>query len=410
MEKINKKLEMKFLFFAAALMILLLTNPIILVSAADLEIALENYSPRPVTPGNFFTANFRADNSAGKNLTDIVIEIKNQSPFFIEGSNKINIVSLGKGESKTFSFLIGVKSSSSSGFKDLDIEWQANSTSGTSSGKETFSIQVKAIETSLVVESVESFPSEIPPGEKATIKVRLKNNADIQLRNIKVKLNLNSAELPFAPIESVTERNIAKLGSGEVKEVEFKIITLADSASKIYKVPLEINYFDEFGQEFNTSNVVALIVSSKPLFDFNIDSSLVTGKAGKVNIEIVNKGLSGAKFLNVKLLSSSNYDALGASNFYIGDLDSDDTKTVKFELIAREEAITLPLQITYRDSNNKIYTEIFNLQPKVYNLQEARDIGIIKSNTTFLIILVVIFIVILYFVIRKIRKKRDYRE
>ena len=416
MEKMTSKLnilKMKFLFSFIALLILLLANLIILtsisatsVAAADLEIALESYSPRPTTPGNFFTANFRADNTAGKNLTEIVLEIDDQNPFFVEGNNKINIPTLTKSESRSFSFLIGVKGTASSGFEDLDVEWLTSS----DKGEETFSIQVKAIETGLVVESVESFPSEIAPGQEGSVKIRLKNNAHIQLRNIKVKLNLLSAELPFAPVGSVTERTIDKIEGQGIKEVDFKIVALADSTSRVYKIPLEITYFDEFAQEFKINDVVALVVSSKPSFDFNVESKLVNDRIGKVNIEIINKGLSGAKFLNVKVSPLSTFEIVGSSNIYIGDLDSDDTETITFELLARQESITLPLQVTYRDSNNKFFTETFNIQPKVYSVQEAKKLGIIKSNSILFAVLIIIFILVLYFIIRKIRKKREYKE
>ncbi len=341
------------------------------------------------------------------NLTNVKIMVDANSPFFVEGNDDITISFLEEGKSTTATFTIGVKDTASSGFKTLDVDWDTQN----NDGSESFSIQVKAFETKLVVESVESMPAEIAPGQEATVKLVLRNNANLLLKDIKVKLNLNSAELPFAPIGSVTERNIDSLETGSSRELEFKIITLADAASRIYKVPLEINYFDEFGNEFESKDVISLIVGSKPLLNLNVESStLVQSRQGRVSIDVVNYGLTDVKFLNARLLFSEDYELVSSSNVYVGDVDSDDIESIDFELVAKKSGtITLPMQITYRDSNNKIYTEILSVQAKAYDVDEAKSLGIIKSNATFLTILVIGALLVLYFVIRRIFRKKQPR-
>ena len=394
---------MKILKLLIFIMLFFIFIPIVL--ADDVRITLVDYEPRPVVPGNFFTATFRVDNIAGKNLTNIDIELDHSNIFFVEGSDKLTINSLEEGGSVTFTFNIGVRSSATSGFKNINIDWDTI----TDSGDETFSIQIKDIETTLVVESVESIPTEISPGEEATIKIKLKNNANIILKNIRVKLNLNSTELPFAPIGTVTERNIDNLQADSSSELEFKIITLADASSKIYKIPLEINYFDEFGNEFQITDVIGLIVGSKPILDINIESSnLIAGRQGTVSIDIVNRGLTHIKFLNAKLLPLENFVILSSDTVYVGDIDSDDVESIDFNLIVGEEGfINLPLQLIYRDANNKLYFETFNVQARVYNINEAKRLGLIKTNRTLIIISGLILLIIIYFILRRFfRRKR----
>lgn len=375
-----------------------------LAAADDLSITLENYDPKPTVPGNFFTATFRADNMAGENLSDIDIELDTGNSFFVEGSEELTINSLEESESKTFTFNIGVRSSARSGFSTIEVNWDTGDDDGTAS----FSIQIKAIETTLVVESVESLPAEIAPGGEATIKLQIKNNAGILLKNIKVKLNLESTELPFAPLSSVTERNIDTLQPGSSRELEFRIITLADAASQIYKVPLEISYFDEFGEQFQINDVIALIVGSKPILDINVESSeLIAGRKGTVSIEIVNRGLTDTKFLNVRLLFSENFQALSSNTVYVGDVDSDDVEDIDFELLAVQQGfVELPLQLTYRDANNKPYTESFSVQARVYSIDEAKALGLLPSNTRAVVILTIVAIIILYFILRRIFRRR----
>ncbi len=376
-------------------------------SADDLQVSLQDYTPKPVVPGNFFTATFKVDNTASQNLSNITINLDVDSPFYIEGNDELEIDSLAIGKSKTFSFNIGVKSSASSGFETLNIDWETENPKD--SGSESFSIKVKAMETTLVVESVESLPSEIAPGEEAKVKIRLKNEASILLRDIKVKLNLNSAELPFAPIGTVTEKNIDTLNADTSKELEFKIITLADAPSKIYKIPLEITYFDEFGEKYSKTDLISLIIGSKPLLDLNVEkSNLIKARKGTVRIEIVNRGLTDAKFLKVTLISE-NFELLSPSDVYVGDVDSDDIENVEFDLRTNQQGfINLPLQVTYRDTNNKLYTEVYNVPVKVYTLAEARQAGLIKINYTLFVIITLTIVIIFYFIFRNtFRRKRQ---
>ncbi|KHO49497.1 MAG: hypothetical protein QT01_C0004G0027 [archaeon GW2011_AR6] len=300
-----------------------------------------------------------------------------------------------------------MRDTASSGFETLSVDWDTPS----DDGSESFSIQVKAFETKLVVESVESVPQQIAPGQEATVKLVLRNNANLLLKDVKIKLNLNSADLPFAPLGSVTEKNIDSMSAGSSREIEFKLIALADASSRIYKVPLEVNYFDEFGNEFQSQDVISLIVGSKPLLDINIEKSeLVEARRGKLTIEIVNSGLTDAKFLNARLLLSDNYEVLSSQNVYVGSVDSDDIESIDFELLTkRAGTINLPLQINYRDANNKQYSEILSVQARVYSLDEAKKLGIVKTNSTFTAFVVIIAALILYFWIRKFFKARRHR-
>ena len=393
------------IFLALALAFSTPTLPSVL--AEDLRISLVDYSPKPVMPGSFFAATFRIENTAGINLTNVKVQVDAGSSFFVEGDDDISISLLEAGKSTTATFTLGVRDTASSGFETLSVDWDTPS----DDGSESFSIQVKAFETKLVVESVESVPQQIAPGQEATVKLVLRNNANLLLKDVKIKLNLNSADLPFAPLGSVTEKNIDSMSAGSSREIEFKLIALADASSRIYKVPLEVNYFDEFGNEFQSQDVISLIVGSKPLLDINIEKSeLVEARRGKLTIEIVNSGLTDAKFLNARLLLSDTYDVLSSQNVYVGSVDSDDIESIDFELLTkRAGTINLPLQINYRDANNKQYSEILSVQARVYSLDEAKKLGIVKTNSTFTAFVVIIAALILYFWIRKFFKARRHR-
>ncbi len=401
-------LRNSWIFALIFLVLALSTTPSIpSVLAEDLRISLVDYSPKPVMPGSFFAATFRIENTVNTNLTNVKVQVDAGNSFFVEGDDDITISLLESGKSTTATFTLGVRDTASSGFETLSVDWDTAS----DDGSESFSIQVKAFETKLVVESVESLPQQIAPGQEATVKLVLRNNANLLLKDVKVKLNLNSADLPFAPLGSVTEKNIDSLSAGSSREIEFKLIALADASSRIYKVPLEVNYFDEFGNEFQSQDVISLIVGSKPALGINVqESELVETRRGTISVEIVNSGLTDAKFLNARLLQSDNYEILSSQNVYVGSVDSDDIESVDFELLAKQAGnINLPIQISYRDANNKQYSEILSVQARVYTLNEAKQLGIVKTNSTLTVFIIIIAGLIFYFWIRKFLRGKWHR-
>jgi len=53
---------------------------------------------------------------------------------------------------------------------------------------------------------------------------------------------------------------------------------------------------------------------------------------GTVSIKFVNKGATDARFLNIILKKSDDYETISSDNVYIGDLDSDDYETADFKI------------------------------------------------------------------------------
>mgnify|MGYP001619740851 CR=1 FL=1 len=388
--------------FFALVFLILLAMPF--AAADDLRVTLVSYEPKPVVPGNFFVATFRIDNLADKNFTNIEIELDEDNKFFVEGSNTVEISSIEEGKSAQVTFNIGIRSSATSGFSSLDIKWDTPS----DSGDETFSIQVKALETTLIVEGVESIPPEIEPGQEATVKITVSNRANLQLKDIRVKLNLDSAELPFAPKGGITERDINSLGARQSENIEFNIVTLSSADSQVYKVPLSISYFDEFGSSYKIQDVIALVVGSKPLLQITLDeAALISGKKSQITFKVINTGLTDAKFLNLELLPSTDLAIVSSQSVYVGDVDSDDSEDVEFELIPRTNgALNIQILLTYRDANNKAYSEIIEVPAISYSEQEAKNLGLINTNYTLVIIILVIASIILFFTWRRFKSRK----
>lgn len=385
-----------------SLFLIALLFAITIVSARDIKINLVDYQPKPVVPGSVFGANFKAINSGSQKIENTTFTLKSSSDFSIQGDDEFFFSSLNAGEETNLLYTIKVKQSALSGFKTLNLRTEY----GDEDFSDGFSISVKGIEATLSVDSVYLNPSEISPGGEATISLELANNAAFSLRNVKTKLDFSS--VPFAPVNNVGEKSVSIIDGKGKEKISFSIATLSNAAPNIYKIPLSLDYYDEFGQHYSSNNVVSVKVSILPKISVIAEKSeLVEGKKGTLSIKIINSGLNAVKFTAINSLQSEEFTQLSQNNFYLGDIDSDDFQTIDLELIpSRKGTLNIPMQMNFKDSNNKEYAQNFFVPVVVYSLEEAKQLGIEKQENSFWLFVIgaVIFALV---VLRFVRKKRN---
>lgn len=255
----------------------------------------------------------------------------------------------------------------------------------------------------LTISSVKSNPSEVQPGEKFALELKIENNLDKDVENVIVDLDLNE-KIPFAPYQSSNEIRIEEIGEGDEEKVSFDLIAFSDAVSGTYTIPVHIKYNNE------TENfLVSVIINAKPKIDVSSEGSvLIKGTSGKITLMIVNSGLGDAKFLSVSLSQVNGIDLTSPNRVYIGDIDSNDFDTADFNVFVSANApstISLPVELTYTDSRNNEVTENKIIIIKSYTQKEAISLGLINKNNTFLIIISVVGVLILFFIYRRIRKK-----
>jgi hypothetical protein len=259
------------------------------------------------------------------------------------------------------------------------------------------------------VTNVQTMPEQITPGGTASIKIELDNKASFNIKNLKVKIDLSSKDLPFAPSQSVTEQIIGELIGNSRTTLIFKVVSIPEAKPDIYKVPLMLEYYDEFGEKYSTSTLLSLIVGSSPKLEVSTEKQLlIEGQKAQISINVVNSGLSPVKFLTILFKGSADLNLLSSSSSYIGDLDSDDFQTVDVELFtSRNGQVILPLTINFMDANNKQYSQELFLPLQSYTEEEAQALGLVKQSNTstiFIVVFIFVLLIILYKIIKKWRK------
>jgi hypothetical protein len=266
------------------------------------------------------------------------------------------------------------------------------------------------ITSAITIKDVSSSPNEIVPGEIASVSIEIENIFEENVKNLNIKLDLS--EVPFAPYQSSSEKYLEELDDGDEETFTFKLITLPETDTGIYKIPVNINYEYE-GENKTKKDLISLIVNSKPELKVSLEDSvvLIKGKENEISIKIVNSGLSDTKFVYLETLDISGIKFLGEKEQYLGDIDSDDFDSIDYQIYLSPDApklISLPVSLKYKDSTNKEYTETKIIVLNTYSLKEAQDIGLVKKQDYTLYIVIGTFI--LGYVIYRILKKRKLKK
>ncbi|MDP2628688.1 MAG: hypothetical protein Q8P15_02195 [Nanoarchaeota archaeon] len=266
----------------------------------------------------------------------------------------------------------------------------------------------------ITIKDVESSPSEVAPGQRVDTTIRIENIFDYDVSNINVKMDLSTA--PFAPHQSSSEKFLDALDSEEDEDFTFKLVALPETASGIYKIPVEITYEDNEGINKSKKETISLVVNSNPELKISLDDSatLIKGQENEISIKIINSGLSDVKFVYLTISDSIGINFLSEKEQYIGDIDSDDFDTIRYSAYISKTSsnlINTPVVLKYKDSTNKDFLETKTLSLRVYSLEEAQNLGIVeKPSYTLYYILGAIVLIYLVYRWRKKRRLRKLKE
>ncbi len=378
----------------------------------DLIIESLTLNPYPVKQGETFELTIKVRNSdISKTIKAPKIWIEESYPFTSLSQPKVQILnSLAPNEETLLTFKIKVNQNAINGVNELRIRFQEKVGAGSDPihSSEPIKVDVKASGIELSVASVETIPKEIYPGDEAQIKLTLKNNLPILMKNLDISFNFDAGDIPFTPLGTTAQRTLTSLNKGSEKEFFFDIAVEADAEPKVYKVNLKIDYEDEFGNSYNVNTTTGIKISTSPELQVSVEKSevLQSQTSGKVTIKLANTGLADIKFLTAKLQTSNDYKILSSQQEYVGNIESDDYETADFTIFAKTNRKQLPLKLLlkYKDSFNKEYIIEETIYVPNYAEFKLSSLGL---NSLLKYIIYIIIIVFIYISFKEWRKTKN---
>lgn len=409
----------------AMIMLLLLMIPMSLAQISEkgeLQVTFVNQEPDPVGPGEYVDIRLQIANGGDEALNDVQVEIMPAFPFTLDPSdNKVR--SLGTLEALQIEdraviikYRLIVNSDAVEGINTFKVRVKDSRSSWAS---HEFDINVRTSDANLGIESVQTTPSPVEPGKDATITIKVKNLADSLLKEVSLNLDLTLASLttitdldqvPFVTMDSGTEKRIKQLKPGEEHYFTYKIRAYPTADSRVYKIPIILQYQDQLNTEYTQASLIGVVVNSEPDISIVLDDTGET-KAGtktEVSIRFINKGLTDVKFVDVIIKDSEQFDLMSSEEVYLGNIDSDDYDTADFNIYIDQSAtdsITIPVRFEYMDANNNKYEIEKDLEMKIFSEEEINQLGNGNDNQNVKYGLIGLAIVVLLFIVYRVYRR-----
>lgn len=374
----------------------------------NFRVTLINQDPDPVEPGGFVDVRFKIENIGTKRAENPSFEIITTAPLSVLPSeaNKTtgSIGGFQTGDDAVIiKYRLSVDSKANKGTGKVTLKYRYDNSSPVTETS-PFDISISSSNAIVLIKDVSINPELINPGKSFEVNTVIKNTADSYVKNVRVSLDLSSASTPFAPINSTNEKAIEVLDSQESANINFILAAEPSAAANLYKLPIEITYFDSDGVNYSTSYVTGILVGDSPKIDvIFLDTTICeAGKEGTVKFKIYNKENINVKFLEATIRNSSDYKIIGPEKIYVGKLDSDDYEEVEYTIQLSKNPESIPLLLSFKDSNNNQYVEPQNIAFKMCTKDSSKN-G--NGAGIYLLIAILIIGALAYFFILKKKDK-----
>lgn len=393
------------------LVILFLALGIARAASTGLAVDISKYEPYPAQPGDYLDVWISAQNIGTDPLTDAQLKIAPVYPFSLDPNQNSTIVigTIPGGQAVVSKVRIRVDQNAVQGDNFLDVQYRYN---GFDWLTKRINVFVQTHDAILAVKKISTVPDTLVPGDTGNLFFEIENMADSFLRDVKIKLDLTNESLPFIVVNSSSEKWIYSIDSGKTETVSFSILTFPDAESKVYKVPFELSYYDSLGTKYSKEDTFGIVVGNVPFIEVLLDKTSIrqSGTAGTVTFEIINKGLTGIKFLTVEIAKTDDFEVISPNKIYMGELASDDTDSFDMTFFIKstsKSAVEIPVKLQYLDSSNNEYNTTENVSLRLYTGSEISAYNLQGGDMTVTIAIVLLIIAVAgWFVYTKWFKKR----
>lgn len=371
------------------LIITLLTIPFALANipgGSAIDASLLNYQPAPAQPGDLIDVWVQIHNNGGTTSRAGTISFLDSENFRAETSaDRVKEYrTIPAGNSFLVRTQIRVSKDANEGEAFLRVRIQEQGSESHIDRQLPITITGKRGAISIVSATTE--PQEILPGQQGTLHLRVENVGDSEVRNLAA--NLDFSNLYLAPVGSSNSRVVRSVSPGAQSTFEFPITAMPSAAADVYQLPIRMSFDDEQGNERVQEEMIGIIVGAEPQLLVYFDRVDITEqrKEGQAVLRFVNHGLSEIKLLQFEVLESDNIQVTSESaTLYVGNIRADDFRSANLRLRVSEQEQLIPIQVSFKDSLNREYTETFEV---ALNLREGDNGGFGLGSILVLLIIV----------------------
>jgi hypothetical protein len=419
-----------YLVFALMLSSLVFAQTLSSTNHPRISIQLLNQIPDPVEPGKYVELRFIVENLGGQETKDFIFELIPEYPFSLDpGANvKRHIGSMNSYQIGSFAYVMyyNVRVDEKAVVGDSKIKYRYSTDMGKTWITLTSDVRLDESEYLISVSDVKTIPENAIPGKEFDLNFKIKNLALSEISNVKITLNLdpnvvqNQVSLddlmPFYPIGIANHKVFDKISSGKEALISFKLSVDPKAESKIYRLPINLEYTNNKGEKLSKDFFVSVRVFDKPEYIINLENTEIykNNQRGRIIVSISNIGTSKLNYLRTTLQENNDFTIISPNRVYLGNLESDDFETSDYQLFVEtdKEEVNLNFIVEYKDEYNIDYKDTKTVTLKLYegndlikyNLEQR------KNNTNMIISLMVVLLLSVFWIFMLIDAIKSNQE
>ena len=322
-------------------------------ASALVDAQLQRYDPTPAQPGDLLTVQLAITNDADTQARGVELEILPSGTVSPEGRNTLRAGTVGAKSTYVGSLQVRVAAEAPPGEAVLRMRVREE---GTDWQERTGIIQIQPSQAGILISNVDIQPETINPGRSATVTLDIQNNANSLLREVNAQLQLD--ETPFAPQQQATRQRAGDLAVGEQTTINYQLSAQPEAQAGIYRVPITLSFLDRNGNTVEQQDMIGLTITTEQQVTANVETVERTSQGAQITARVVNKGLSEVKFVETHAQEATGYTIFEQErNAYLGNIQSDDWQTMRFNIQTNEEQVEIPFSYTYKDTFNQEHQE-----------------------------------------------------
>lgn len=381
----------KYKLFAVAAVVLLFSGAAAAQKGQYTNLSIEKHysEPEPLQAGEYADIWIRATNTGNAVAEKPVFKLQESFPFSLTGRTEWRVDG-GLNPGDTYTIRAQVKVSENAVFGKNDLEILKSTNGGKTTVTDEVSLEVRADDRSLFVSDL-GFSERVEPGSSAEMTLTLENQAESLFRNIDV--SLDTSGIPVATRETSRKR-VSSIESGSSENVPFTLDVDGDADNQLHNLPIKIKYQDQAGNELEMTETTGVNIGGYPNLDVAIEESDIRGPGkGKVTFRVINKGEGRARFTEIKLEETEQFEILSEESIYLGSMIADDFQTAEYEVyVNATDEIELPVSLSYRDGDGD-QNEQFDITRELYSKSELRRYGLADSGGSIVPVLMLMVLI-----------------
>lgn len=219
----------------------------------------------------------------------------------------------------------------------------------------------------------------VEPGSTLNLLIGITNRGDGPAKE--VMLTLNQSPQTFTIVGSSKQVFVGDVGAGVSKSINYTIAINPNAAVGVYSVPVLISYKDESKtKSYSSDEAIGMVImgTNKILLIKNSQDVIVPGGSGNINIETVNLGTQGARFLTIGFTAPEGI-SVSPAQIFTGSLDSDDSDTARLGVAASDSIVpgtyTIKADVTYSDIFSKTHSQSLEFPVEISGKQKKFELN-----------------------------------